>query len=496
MIRQGRALFLSVALVAGIGFVSPGPSASAAGCEATKPLSNATLTTTALPNGGVIRSYQFGPGMANSSAYAGRLAVAKMSLNFASVTPTHAKFGEAIDQVALAESVGALVHTNSDFFDFNSLMPYSAFGLGGSLDYSPQGSSTVLGVRMVAATAKTGIRAASKTSGFKKMYVAGLNLDVVNSGSIVAFNSSYPGTLPANSYGILLRGGKVSAVYPNGTTQKPTSGYLLAARGASVASLKSLSVGSTLSYTPPSGTIAQLVRDRIISNGQVTSLSGRVLASINGVNVYKSLYLSGGVLFTDEYSGRMPAGSSTVVVNGSNVVTRVSPTGLSLTVPSGYRVLQFYGTARNLVSSFNVGDRVVISASFRSASGKNYSTVFGVGNTIIKNGVVNASCAGSVDTIRPRTALGWDDSGHIYLATTTMGRDWPDGGAGGYRVGGSTVHQLADWLRALGATDGVALDGGGSTTMYAKVSGEYHRMDLPDGVWTRWVPVGIALTNR
>ena len=497
MTPRWRALGLSVVLLVGSSvFSSPGP-ATAANCESTTPLAEATLTTTSLPSGGSIQRYQFEPGIANSSPYSARLAVAKLSLNFATVKPTHANFGSDLDQVALAGTVNAIVHTNSDFFDFNTLMPYSAIGVNGALDYSPQGSSTVVGLRMVTSNAKTGIRAVSKTSGSKKLSVAGLNLDSITSGTLVAYNSSYfSRTLPTNEFAVQVSGGKVTAVFKNGATNKPNVGYLLAAKGSAVASLRSLTVGSKLNYSPGSGTIGQLTRDRIVPNGKVTSVSGRVLASITGVNVYRAFYLSGAVLFTDQYAARTPAGAATVVINASNVVSRVDNSGFATTVPNGYRVIQFYGNSDSQANSFNVGDRVAVSSSFRSASGKSYSTVFGVGNTIIKNGVVNASCQGNVDTIRPRTALGWDDSGHVYLATTTMGRDWPDGGAGGYRVGGSTVHQLADWLRALGATNGVALDGGGSTTMFAKISGDYRRIDLPDGVWTRWIPVGLALTSR
>lgn len=472
-------------------------SAIAATCESTKPLSNATLTESPLPSGGVIKRFQFEPGMANSSAFEGRLAVAKMSLNFATVTPTHAALGQADDQATLADSVQALVHINSDFFDFNSLMPYSAFGVNGSLQYSPQGSSSIVGIRMVAATPRTGIRAASTTSGSKKLKVSGLNLDAIAPGSIVAYNSGYSSpTIPASDYALLIVGGTVKSIFPNGNRSRPVSGFLLAARGSSVSGLRTFVKGSKLTYSAPAGLIPQLVRDRVAPTGQVTSLSGRVLTSITGVNVYKPLYLPGAVLFTDDYAGRTPTGGATVIVNASNTVTRVSQTGLSAAVPNGYRIIQFYGASQSRITSFNIGDRVGISSSFKSASGNVYSTVFGAGKTIIKNGVVNASCEGNVDTIRPRTAIAWDDSGHVFFATTTMGRDWPDGGAGGYRFGGSTVHQLATWLKSLGATNGVALDGGGSTTMYAKLSGEYHRMDLPDGVWTRYVPVGLALTAR
>jgi hypothetical protein len=495
--RPRAAILIAASLVATmIGF--PINAARAAGCEPTKPLSNATLTTSALPGGGEIRKYQFAPGQANSSNYSGRLAVAKISLNFANVTPTHSQFGSVLSHENLAASVNALVHINSDFFDFNTLMPYSAVGHNSALDYSPQGSSRVVGVRLVTASAKTGIRAlAYATSGTKKVSIYGLNLSVVPNNSAVAFSSAFSeNSVPNSDYSVLVVGGKVKALFPSGTTIRPSAGYLFSAKGSAVAALRKFKVGSKVSYKPAVGKIEQLTLDRVVPDGHVTTAAGRILASITGVNTFKASYQSGVVLYTDAYSGNPPVGGATVVVDGSNLVTRVTSWGLTTYVPNGYKVLQFYGSSATQISSFSVGLRLAISPAFKSTSGNKYTAVFGSGRNIIKNGVVDASCVGSVDTIRPRTAIGWDDSGHVYLATTTMGRDWPDGGAGGYRVGGSTVHQLADWLKSLGATNAVALDGGGSTTMFALQGGGYHRVDLPDGVWTRWIPVGIALTSR
>ena len=159
-------------------------------------------------------------------------------------------------------------------------------------------------------------------------------------------------------------------------------------------------------------------------------------------------------------------------------------------------MVQFYGSAGSDISGFAGGAKVSIKRSFKTTSGNAYDTVFGIGSTLISKGLVVAPCSGNSDTVRPRTAVGWDDNGNVYVATTTMGRDWPDGGQGGYRLGGSTVHQMADWLRDQGATNAVSLDGGGSTTMLAKLGGTYKRVDLPDGVWIRWIPIGVALISR
>lgn len=473
-------------------------SAQAATCEPTKPLSNATLTTNELPNGGLLSRYQFPAGMANSSSYSGRLTVAKGNLNFYDVAPTHSSFRGVKSQESLADSVDAIAHVNSDFFDFNSLLPYSAIGTNSRLDYSPQGSTQVVGVRLVSATSQTGIRGRTYLkSGSRKATVSGLNLPFLPANGVVAFSSKFAkAQLPAGSYSILVVGGKVKTKFAAGSIARPSAGYLFTAKGTGVAPLKAFSVGSSITYTVPSAKIPSLAKDRVTSNGVVTNSAGKTLASISAVNFYKNPYDSGVVYFNDEYSGTSPAGRATVVVNSSSVVTRVSSSGFATGITSGYKVLQFYGSSSSHASAFAVGMKVVVKPTFVSATKTNYTTVFGAGHMIISNGTVTASCVGNVDTIRPRTALAWDNFGNVYLATTTMGRDWADGGAGGYRVGGSTVHQLADYLKTLGATNAVSLDGGGSTTMFAMLSGDYHRVDLPDGVWTRWIPAGLAITNR
>lgn len=498
MVLRASARLLAVTLTSSLTFFGPAVSAEADTCEATKPLTNATLTTNELPNGGKLSRYQFAPGTANSSGYAGRLTVAKGNLNFFDVAPTHSEFRSSASHENLAASVGAIAHVNSDFFDFNSLMPYSAIGTNSKLDYSPQGSNQVVGVRLVSATSKTGIRGKTYLQqGSKKVAVSGLNLPTIPTSGVTAFSSSYAKSqLPVGNYSVLVISGKVKTKFASGSTIRPSSGYLFTARGAAVASLKSLAVGSLVSYKLPVAKIPALSKDRVTSNGVVTNSSGKTLANISAVNFYKSPYDSGVVYFNDEYSGTSPAGNSTVVLNASSVVTRVSSSGFSSAIAAGYQVLQFYGSSANQASAFSAGMKVTVKRTFTATSKATYQTIFGAGRTILSNGVLTASCVGNSDTIRPRTALGWDSHGNVYLATTTMGRDWADGGAGGYRVGGSTVHQIADWLKTLGATYAVSLDGGGSTTMLAMLAGSYHRVDLPDGVWTRWIPAGLAITNR
>jgi hypothetical protein len=255
-------------------------------------------------------------------------------------------------------------------------------------------------------------------------------------------------------------------------------------------------VGASFRFSTPTGKIASLTRDSVVSSGVITNTAGKTLTTISAVNFWSSGYASGAVLFDDEYDAAPPTGGGTVVIAANGVVTRVSSSGSNVSIPSGGYVVQFYGSARSKAAEFMVGSKVSIKRTFKTTSGNSYDTVFGIGATLISKGVLLAPCSGNSDTVRPRTAIGWDDYGNVYVATTTMGRDWNDGGQGGYRLGGSTVHQMADWLKDQGATNAVSLDGGGSTTMIAKLGGNYKRVDLPDGVWVRSIPIGVAVISR
>ncbi|MEY4450948.1 MAG: hypothetical protein RLZZ380_69 [Actinomycetota bacterium] len=496
--RSLRAFAVAAALSlvgVNIGFVS---SAQAATCEVTRPLTRATVQTDALELGGTLTRYSFGAGQGNSSPYESRFTVAKANLNYTTLEPTTAPYLRDRSQISLAQGVNALVHVNGDFFDFSSRMPYSAIGRGSQLSYAPQGRSKVLGLRTVAASSKTGILANARVkSGSKTFTISGLNLSVLTGSRVIAYNSAYSSSiLPAATSSILVVNGKITKVYSSGTRTRPKSGYVFSAVGSMAASLRALKVGATFAYKAPAGRIVALSRDYVTSSGTISNSVGKALATISGVNLWSSNYATGMVLFDDKYDATPPRGAGTVVIGSNSVVTKVYSSGSSQSIPSGGLVLQFYGSVASKVSGFSVGSKVNVNRSFTASSGSSYNNVFGIGATLISNGTLVAPCTGNSDTVRPRTAVGWDDKGNVYLATTTMGRDWADGGQGGYRVGGSTVHQMADWLKDVGATNAVSLDGGGSTTMFAKLAGNYRRVDLPDGVWVRWIPTGVALTSR
>ncbi len=95
------------------------------------------------------------------------------------------------------------------------------------------------------------------------------------------------------------------------------------------------------------------------------------------------------------------------------------------------------------------------------AAGSDVQEAVGGFSIILKDGRI----LGSTDHRHPRTAAGVSqDHRHLYLLVV-------DGRQLAWSVG-VTTRELAAWLRLFGAADGLNLDGGGSTTLVAR---------LPDG---------------
>jgi len=214
---------IASSLVSVLVVFSLGSPANAASCEATRPLSRATVTNDSLEQGGSLTRYSFQAGEGNSSPYETRFSVTKSSLNYTTLTPTTAPYLRDQSQLSLAQGAEALVHVNGDFFDFSSRMLYSAVARGSQLTYSPQARSKVLGIRSVTASSKTGVlKSAIVKSGTKKYKISGLNLPVLTGSKTIAYSSSYASaSLPAAAASILVVSGKVKTVYQRGTNIRP-----------------------------------------------------------------------------------------------------------------------------------------------------------------------------------------------------------------------------------------------------------------------------------
>jgi len=97
-----------------------------------------------------------------------------------------------------------------------------------------------------------------------------------------------------------------------------------------------------------------------------------------------------------------------------------------------------------------------------------YTAVAGF-SVVLRNGVV----VGKADQLHPRTAAGVSGDGRTLILMVVDGRQ------PGYSEGLSS-YEIGEWLRAVGASDGINLDGGGTSTMVIEDADRAPRiMNLP-----------------
>lgn len=137
-------------------------------------------------------------------------------------------------------------------------------------------------------------------------------------------------------------------------------------------------------------------------------------------------------------------------------------------IPPGGYVLSGHGRGRAaLLAAFRPGDRVALRARLAPVSGdprwEQVRHVIGGGPRLLAGGLF-AGGEGFRPSFgerrHPRTALGRLADGRIVLVTV--------GGRQPYHSLGMTLTELAAYLRQLGATDALNLDGGGSTTLVVR----------------------------
>ena len=110
----------------------------------------------------------------------------------------------------------------------------------------------------------------------------------------------------------------------------------------------------------------------------------------------------------------------------------------------------------------------------------------GHGGVLQKDGIVVTLCSTYERLLRPRSLLAWNSEGKIWFITSSSGvTDTADG----MRRGGTTKQELAQVARRLGADTAVALDGGGSTALFAHRDGTVQRLDMAQDAWVRPIPV-------
>ena len=198
--------------------------------------------------------------------------------------------------------------------------------------------------------------------------------------------------------------------------------------------------------------------------------------NIAGVNVSRPS--NGVVLYTPAYAASTgtPAGGVEVriAVSRTAVLNRVNGfrvgaigSGGNARIPAGTFVLSANGQAEEQLRAFwlearRYPDRLAFAA-LKLESSAPVTQSLGGHPVLLRDGrpLPQAAPSDSASYKRhPRTLVGWNDAGDVWFVTI-------DGRQPGVSVG-ATYWEAASVLLQLGATDGINLDGGGSTTFVAR----------------------------
>lgn len=483
------------------------PAVGAAFCKPAPSITKFPYTSkVSYPNAGTFGYYSLPLGAGNLSNFETRVSVFKGKLDKSKMVATFAPFSNVGSQRDFASSVpGMMTYVNTDYIGSYN-MPYSAVIHEGRMVYAPapgnpedpsaKGYSGVLGWTEKVLSESAGFtESAPLVSGSTTASVYGVNLKIIPKDRIVAFTPKAASkTLPRGSYAILVSKGKILRTYLKGTNVRPTSGILFQATGSAVPVLKKFLNGRSARYTMPTLMSRNLIVDSVTPTGYVLIAGNKLrIRAINyiGTNRY------GATMYDSNFGGAQTRGTATLQtdLNGKVTYARRS-TGTIGTLSANrdkYLTFQVAADQAALVKLVSLGQDLEIVESFAASSKNKLIEATGRGAFIVKDGANVKDCSTQSEEIRPRTSIGWNAQGDYFVMTATMGRSWNDNG---YRQGGATIHQVAEWLRQLGATSAVTFDGGGSTAQFATVGGRVARQDLPESEWIRDIPVGVAFASN
>ncbi|MEY4390455.1 MAG: hypothetical protein RLZZ400_198 [Actinomycetota bacterium] len=460
-------------------------------CVPTPSFSQASKTETPLSSNLTLRTYTYSPGIANGSMFNSKISVVQGNFQTSSLQLSRPAIGEAVSQRTLAATGGALGYINTDFFDEGRDLNYSAIIENGVLTYAPPTKTLVVGITQLSYRIETGFPASdSFTIGGGKFRLTGVNQSsIVASNALVAYTPKYgKTTIPTNQVALLISGGKVQKFFKTGSTVRPKSGVLLVTTGTNASRFLKLKTALPTTFKLPKvpAPSRQLKSALVWASGSATV--NNVAIDIRGVNTDATS--SGARLYDSNFTtsrGTM-AGDYTVVVDSAGKV-KSKARGATYRVPTGGSVLQLGSDGAAFYSAATIGSTVTIDNRYSVNGSGTFFTAFGSGGQRLRQGVNSQDCDAHHEQIRPRTGLAWNSStGDFWMITTSSGQNLNDFG---FRMGGSTTHQMFDWMKQLGASDGVALDGGGTTSMFARIAGSIERIDIPNEAWIRPAPLGL-----
>ncbi len=230
------------------------------------------------------------------------------------------------------------------------------------------------------------------------------------------------------------------------------------------------------------GGLADILLDGVITLPAGATLTATNLnspnLSANGIGIYNPLW-------GDEARSQVIDGAtrSREVEVTAGRVSRVS-TAPGGKVATGTVALLGIDAGADALAGLSVGDAVTVSYQPRGGDGA-AQVAIGGNLVLVRDGVVTTTAHPK----NPRTAVGFSADGLRMWLVVVDGRSTASVGM--------TYVELANYMKSLGADDALNLDGGGSTTMVARMPGDTTvsvRNTPSDGV-QRPVPNGIGFIS-
>lgn len=225
--------------------------------------------------------------------------------------------------------------------------------------------------------------------------------------------------------------------------------------------------------------------DNIVFAGTLT-YNGTSTLNIDRINTLRG---SSTLVYCNKYNGArtrtnnqgtevviMPVNGQSMGIN-QNVTFRVTRVRRSLgntAIPEDGAVLTGNGTVQEVLDSFRVGDEVTVHLGMQpQQTPSDFTELVGGMQIILKDSALVPMWFNGAE-VHPRTGIGHSGDKTKTFLCVIDGR-WP-----GVSVG-VTTEMLAQIMRLAGATDALNLDGGGSSTMYARNAGYFGLMNRPQG---------------
>ena len=330
-----------------------------------------------------------------------------------------------------------------------------------------------------------------------------INLTLANPKNALIFDSNWKTETPKGAITLKIQDNTIVEVDLDGNTSRPAPGQYVVqipARLTELASTFSAETSAVIELDLPATRINALTSTLIRSDSKLVVGSETIpIGAINHNRIASNQASLYNVNWRSSNQDRLTqAGKSSVVIRDGKIAA-VYRTGANLFVNDTDTIIQFPRLFRAQVSAWTVGTPVTIELSIESQNKKDLINAFGRGRPNLNDGEVVTACDPNDDGVRPRTSIGWDAAGNVWLITGSPTGSNLDND--GYRDGGATVIQMAQWLQQLGATEAVSFDGGGSTWMMRNSPDGPRRVDMSDpgnsnNPWIRSVPVSLGIVDR